>query len=493
MAITTPADIVTRAETIKNEIAEGQNTASRVGSWMRDSWDTLQSQINGLVSNSSILTLLASYIPNSQKGVVNGVAPLDGSGKVPDVHLNFRKDFYFHLKNAIQIPPLMNGYSFANVNLTNNIYGSNIFLQNSIKKGDVFIGICTLSGISGRPNNSRDLKLVLGNSTFNSVGNGNKLSSLSNSNYNFFCEWRLEIITIGVAGVYEMKTYVNGALSNSYQNGINTTINQEFRLEAYNGISFNYALGSQPTGSSDMVISNLIMIYEGKVPQWGEIKGILANQTDLQAALDAKVSATQITTLQTQINAINTLLQSNDVNLDNVQELVDAIKTVQTSLATILVDNLIDGGTTKALTAEQGKLLKALVLGKQNELVNISDAEKRLKNGLVTTVDFGNGVLLSENPLSMNFPIDEGYFETVFDWINKKMYAFNGENTTESVDWQNRVLKDNNGNIVIDWENTIMRFKNSTEISRTNGSLFMENGALKFKGENGTVTTIAPA
>jgi len=89
------------------------------------------------------------------------------------------------------------------------------------------------------------------------------------------------------------------------------------------------------------------------------------------------LTASQITALQTQITAINTLLTSDDVNLDTVQELVDAIKTVETSLSTILVNDLTTGGTTKALTAEMGKTLKGLidtlttaVNGKQATLVS---------------------------------------------------------------------------------------------------------------------------
>jgi hypothetical protein len=76
---------------------------------------------------------------------------------------------------------------------------------------------------------------------------------------------------------------------------------------------------------------------------------------------DSLLSAEQGKILKTQIDAINILLTSNDVNLDTVQEIVDAIKTVQTSLNTILVNDLTTGGTTKALTAEMGKTLKGLI------------------------------------------------------------------------------------------------------------------------------------
>ena len=71
----------------------------------------------------------------------------------------------------------------------------------------------------------------------------------------------------------------------------------------------------------------------------------------------ALLSAEQGKVLQTQISAINTLLSSDNVNLDTVQELVDAIETVQLSLSSILVNDLTTGGTTKALTAEMGKQL----------------------------------------------------------------------------------------------------------------------------------------
>lgn len=73
---------------------------------------------------------------------------------------------------------------------------------------------------------------------------------------------------------------------------------------------------------------------------------------------ESLLSAEQGVELQAQINQINILLQSDDVNLDHVQELVNAIKNIQTSLSTILVNDVTTGGTTKALTAEMGKVLQ---------------------------------------------------------------------------------------------------------------------------------------
>lgn len=102
----------------------------------------------------------------------------------------------------------------------------------------------------------------------------------------------------------------------------------------------------------------------GYVPLDGFIK--IASQyldivNDLVAGGSTSLlSAEQGKVLKTQIDAINLLLTSDNVNLDTVQELVDAIETVEASLETILVNDLTTGGTTKALTAEMGKQLKVL-------------------------------------------------------------------------------------------------------------------------------------
>jgi hypothetical protein len=70
--------------------------------------------------------------------------------------------------------------------------------------------------------------------------------------------------------------------------------------------------------------------------------------------------------LRSQILNIQNLLHSNDVTLDSVQELVDAIKNVEFALTTILVNDLTSGGITKALTAEMGKYLQDTKVNKVN-------------------------------------------------------------------------------------------------------------------------------
>jgi hypothetical protein len=96
------------------------------------------------------------------------------------------------------------------------------------------------------------------------------------------------------------------------------------------------------------------------------------------------LSAEQGIVLKLQIDAINTLLSSNDINLDTVQELVNAIKTVQISLSTILVNDLTTGGTAKALTAEMGKSLKALCDSLSTNKVDKVEGERLINAAEIT-------------------------------------------------------------------------------------------------------------
>lgn len=103
----------------------------------------------------------------------------------------------------------------------------------------------------------------------------------------------------------------------------------------------------------------------------------------------ALLSAEQGKVLQTQVSAINTLFTSDNVNLDTVQELVDAIEMVQLSLSSILVNDLTTGGTTKALTAEMGKLLQTNKVDKVagERLINAAEITKLAGLGnVITTV-----------------------------------------------------------------------------------------------------------
>jgi hypothetical protein len=83
---------------------------------------------------------------------------------------------------------------------------------------------------------------------------------------------------------------------------------------------------------------------------------------------DNLLSAEQGKLLQNQINSINTLLNSDNINLDTIQEIVNAIEDFENSIDTLLVNDLVTGGATKALTAEMGVELSARIAAVQDNL-----------------------------------------------------------------------------------------------------------------------------
>lgn len=99
------------------------------------------------------------------------------------------------------------------------------------------------------------------------------------------------------------------------------------------------------------------------------------------------------------VNTINTLLVSDNVNLNTVQKLVDAIELVQISLSSLLINDLTTGGTTKALTAEMGKalqnnkvdkatgerLINAAEITKLSGLTNVTTTVKTILSTALTT------------------------------------------------------------------------------------------------------------
>jgi hypothetical protein len=106
---------------------------------------------------------------------------------------------------------------------------------------------------------------------------------------------------------------------------------------------------------------------------YADVKLILSQiktYIDNQDSVLSESTATSLSSLSTQIAALQTLTSSNDLDLDTVQEIVEFIKTTRDSLNTILVNDLTTGGIGKALTAEQGKVLKALI-----DAVNTAAAE----------------------------------------------------------------------------------------------------------------------
>lgn len=119
-----------------------------------------------------------------------------------------------------------------------------------------------------------------------------------------------------------------------------------------------------------------------------QIKVYIGNQN---AELDSSISS-----LSTQIAALQTLTSSNDLDLDTVQEIVDFIKTTRDSLDTILVNDLTTGGIGKALTAEQGKVLKDLIDAANVEAASL-EARVATLEGKVSTLESEQALMQQES------------------------------------------------------------------------------------------------
>lgn len=142
-------------------------------------------------------------------------------------------------------------------------------------------------------------------------------------------------------------------------------------------------------------------------------------------------SAETVKTLKTQIDGINTLLTSNDINLDTVQEIVDTIKTVETSLSTILVNDLTTGGTTKALTAEMGKLIELSKLNKyikSNESLALASRKGDVLYGILDRYT-GEQITLSKTTGTpvvdgiIYFQLGSEYFKRDFSYIRPEWFG----------------------------------------------------------------------
>jgi len=102
------------------------------------------------------------------------------------------------------------------------------------------------------------------------------------------------------------------------------------------------------------------------------------------------LSAEQGKQLQLQVTSIQNILFSDNVNLDTVQEIVDAIESLQSYLDTILVNDLTTGGVTKALTAEQGKALKILIDNLTTTVTNLPLGAKVPYTVYIDTINGSN-------------------------------------------------------------------------------------------------------
>ncbi|MBO9586634.1 MAG: tail fiber domain-containing protein [Flavobacterium sp.] len=108
--------------------------------------------------------------------------------------------------------------------------------------------------------------------------------------------------------------------------------------------------------------------------EFSDINDISYNSLDYIVpgkALDAR----QGKILKDLIDDANELLATDNVDLNTLQKLGDAIEVVCSSLSTIVVNDLSSGGTTKALSAEMGKTLQNNKVDKISGKSLISDSE----------------------------------------------------------------------------------------------------------------------
>ena len=118
-----------------------------------------------------------------------------------------------------------------------------------------------------------------------------------------------------------------------------------------------------------------------------EIQTNVVKQSDIADNLNTDdatkvLSASQGVVLKGLIDNINTLLQSDDTTLDEIQEIVDYIKNnkslidgITTSKVSVsdIINNLTTTATNKPLSANQGKVLKDLIDGLQTSVSAINE------------------------------------------------------------------------------------------------------------------------
>lgn len=144
---------------------------------------------------------------------------------------------------------------------------------------------------------------------------------------------------------------------------------------------------------------------------------LIVNNKVEQAAIDLAVNSlldsvpvqgNTLNKLYNLIQGIQTLIASDNVNLDSVQELVDVIEDVQQWISTILVDDLETQSTTKALTAKQGYILKQLLDDK------IDIAEKGAVDG-VASLDSEGKTPISQLPSTVLYANSNSVYGTITD------------------------------------------------------------------------------
>ena len=223
------------------------------------------------------------------------------------------------------------------------------------------------------------------------------------------------------------------------------------------------------------------------------------------------LSAEQGVVLQNQIDNINTLLASDNVDLDTIQEIVDAIEKVQISLDTILVNDLTTGGLTKALTAEMGKHLNEIKLTatiatdtetqitttvtednkviSRSKLYNWWNWLKRLpltwNNSIYTTDYLGQ----TKSQLSyLGFSMFNSKGDKIFDINNQGIsFNFNSTGSTSIIEDRNSqggllILPNKSGTLAITYDSV-----NTCYGTTTKAPLIIPNGTLTTVPQSGAI------
>lgn len=213
------------------------------------------------VDLDSIESLANAAIPSSQKGVANGVATLNGSGKVPLSQLDSAVMTYEGLWNAsTNTPTLVNGTGDAGMIYIVSVSGSTDFGAGSISfiigdwviyNGTIWqrlINTNAVTSVNGKTGVVVLDKTDVGLADVDNTSDVNKPISTD--------------VAIALSG--KAATVHTHPLSDLTQSSATTG-----QVPQWNGIAW---VATTPTAA----------------PEWGDITGTLSDQTDLQSALNSK-------------------------------------------------------------------------------------------------------------------------------------------------------------------------------------------------------------
>lgn len=135
------------------------------------------------------------------------------------------------------------------------------------------------------------------------------------------------------------------------------------------------------------------------------------------------LSAEQGKLLKTQIDNLNLLLASDNINLNTIQKIVDAIESLQTTLGVEIINDLTSGGATKALSAEMGKQLNLL----KQSTSNLSQS------------------IIADQLNNSKYPSTK----EVYDFINTKISEINGGGSVSNLQTVTNIGNSTTNNVIV--------------------------------------------